>query len=264
MSEYNQYLSRPLDLPKSGNSTMPGHVALEKEIEPPVPVQAKVKMPDSEEEPIYNPNFSYDGYQVVRGEYFAHIQEPSISFADCKIIFNKACIRKLPNAEYVQILVSRKDRNLVIRPSTEDMKDSFPWMSPGGNPRSITCRIFYAMLVDMMAWNPNNRYKLIGKLNRSNTELLLVFNLDSTEIYQREMKIAEDGEEKWRSSRKPVFPDDWKNQFGLPVEENQKVFQINIFDGYAVFGLKNKESEQHINQQDPNSTLSAGGEQDGV
>lgn len=262
MSEYNQYLSRPLDLPKSGNSTIAGHGALEKEMEPPVSVQAKIKMPDSEEEPIYNPNFSYDGYQVVRGEYFAHIQEPSISFADCKIIFNKACIRKLPNAEYVQILVSRKDRNLVIRPSTEDMKDSFPWMSPGGNPRSITCRIFYAMLVDMMAWNPNNRYKLIGKLNRSSTELLLVFNLDSTEIYQREMRTEENGEEKWRSSRKPVFPDDWKDQFGLPVEENQKVFQINIFDGYAVFGLKNKGTEQQ-NSQDQNSTLSEEGERSG-
>ena len=78
------------------------------------------------------------------------------------------------------------------------------------------------------------------------------------------MKISDDGEEKWRTSRKPVFPDDWKDQFGLPVEENQKVFQINIFDGYAVFGLKNKESKQQIIQQDPNSTLSTGGEQDGV
>ena len=49
---------------------------------------------------------------------------------------------RVEHTEYVQILVSRKDHNLVIRPSTEDMKDSFPWISPGGNPRTITCRIF--------------------------------------------------------------------------------------------------------------------------
>ena len=29
-------------------------------------------------------NFDFDGFQVVRREFFAHIREPSISFNSCK------------------------------------------------------------------------------------------------------------------------------------------------------------------------------------
>ena len=51
---------------------------------------------------------------------------------------------------------------------------------------------------------------------------------------QRIFFEIEDG--KVKTSRTPTYPEEWKNQFGLPVEEHQKSLQINIFDGYAVFG----------------------------
>ncbi len=60
--------------------------------------------------------FSYDGYQVVRGEFFAHIYEPSITFNRCKVSLNTACIRKLPNVDYVQILVNPDTLKLAVRP----------------------------------------------------------------------------------------------------------------------------------------------------
>ena len=216
------------------------------------------------EMPEHDSYFNYDGYQVVRGEYFAHTLEPCVTFADCKISFNKACVRKLPGVEYVQVLVNRRDRKLVIRPSSDDMKDSFTWLRASGKPRTITCRLFYAMLVDMMGWNPNYRYKLIGKLVHSQTELILVFDLNATEIFRRELQKTGDGEEKWRTSRKPVFPDEWKDQFGLPVEENQRVFQINIFDGYAVFGLKDKVEHKVTDSDDGTEQADEGRSEGGV
>ena len=36
-----------------------------------------------------------------------------------------------------------------------------------------------------------------------------------------------------------VFPAEWQNQFGLPVEEHRKSLQVNIVDGFAVFTVKN-------------------------
>ena len=53
---------------------------------------------------IEDNTFSYDGYQVVRGEFFAHIYEPSFTFNSYKISVNTACIKKLPDVDYVQIL----------------------------------------------------------------------------------------------------------------------------------------------------------------
>ncbi len=45
----------------------------------------------------------------------------------------------------------------------------------------------------------------------------------------------EDG--KIKASRTPSYPEEWQNQFGVPVEEHQSSLQGNRVDGYAVFGI---------------------------
>ena len=129
-------------------------------------------LPVSKDMPITeNDSFSYDGFQVVRGEFFAHLNEPSISFASGKVYVNSACIRKLPNAEFVQILVNAEEKRLVVRPCKEEEKDSFRWCSTRRTPRQIKCTIFFAKIMQLMEWNPDYRYKLLGKLVRSRDRL---------------------------------------------------------------------------------------------
>lgn len=187
---------------------------------------------------IEDNTFNYEGFQVVRGEFFAHIYEPSFTFNNYKVSVNTACIKKLPDVEYVQILVNPEDKKLAVRPCSEEEKDSFRWCSNGKKraPKQITCRIFFAKIITLMGWNPNHRYKLLGKLIRSNGELLFIFDLSTPEIFMRTEKEGE----KPKTSRTASYPDEWKNQFGVPVEEHQSNLQINIFDGYAVFGLQEK------------------------
>ena len=188
---------------------------------------------------IIDENFTYEGFQVVRGEFFAHMYEPSITFNNCKVTLNTACIKKLPSVNYVQILVNPNTMKLAVRPCREDDKDSFLWCTEKAGkrkPKQITCRLFFAKLVALMDWNPNYRYKMLGKIIKSGEEYLILFDLTATETYQR---IIKEGE-KPRTSRTPIFPEEWKDQFGLPVEEHKKLLQVNIFDGYTVFGLEEK------------------------
>jgi len=53
--------------------------------------------PALSDEVILDDAFSYDGYQVVRGEFFAHVYEPSITFSNCRVSLNSACLMRLPN-----------------------------------------------------------------------------------------------------------------------------------------------------------------------
>ena len=69
-----------------------------------------------------NVDFSYDGYQVVRGEYFVHLFEPSVTFNKCKVYLNTACIKKFPEIDYVQILVNSEEKKLAVRPCSEEEK----------------------------------------------------------------------------------------------------------------------------------------------
>lgn len=190
--------------------------------------------------------FSYEGFQVVRGEFFAHTYEPSFSFNNYKVSMNTACIKKLPNIEYVQILVNPEEKKLAVRPCTEDAKDSFRWCTSGKKrgPKAITCRIFFAKVFSLMDWNPNYRYKLLGKLIRSGGELLFVFDLKTPEIYVRTEKEGQ----KPKMSRTPTYPAEWQNQFGVPVEEHQRNLQVNIFDGYAVFNIQENKQKPKTDQ----------------
>lgn len=184
-------------------------------------------------------SFSYDGFQVVRGEFFSHIYEPSITFNAGKFYVNTTCLKKLPDVDYVQILVNPELKRLVVRPCSEDAKDAELWKTPSKKPKQITCRVFFAMVMKLMGWNSDYRYKVLGKLIRNNGELIFVFDLSSREAYPR--TITEDN--KVKNSRLPSYPEEWENQFGLPVEDHQKQLQINIFQGYSVFNLTDKTPE---------------------
>ena len=189
--------------------------------------------------------FDYEGYQVVRGEYFAHIYEPSITFNRSKVYLNTASIKKLPDIDYVQILVNSEEKKLAVRPCEEEEKDSFLWCTPKRKPKQITCRVFFGKIISLMDWNPDYRYKLLGKLIKSNDEYLFIFDLNAPEIYTR---TAVDGE-KPKTSRTPVFPEQWQNQFGLPVAEHKRRMQVNIFNGYTVFGINDKKEKLNIEEQ---------------
>ncbi len=192
-----------------------------------------------DDEIIQDDTFSYEGYQVVRGEFFAHMHEPSVTLNANKIYVNKACLKKLPEVEYIQFLMNKEEKKLVLRPCTEDSKDGFRWCTVKGTnriPRQISCRVFFAMVIRLMGWNSDYRYKMLGKIIRSGDEKLIVFDLTARETYRR---VIKDGE-KPKFSRTPIFPEEWENQFGLPVEEHRKQLQINIFEGYTVFTLKDE------------------------
>ena len=129
-------------LPPLGNRPSP--------LQPQMPVKPERKTHIEPYEAEEDPNFSYDGFQVTRREYYAHMLEPAISFADGKLSINAVCLKKAPDVEYVQILVNREQKKLVIRPCAEDDWDSLKWCTAARKTKVITCRMFFAMIMDMM------------------------------------------------------------------------------------------------------------------
>lgn len=192
-------------------------------------------------------DFDLNNFQVVRREFFAHISEPAVTFNNCKFYVNTACLSKFPNTSYVQVLVNPDTKILALRPCREQDRDSFMWCGDSKGkrrPKQTTCRLFFAKIVTLMEWNPDYRYKLLGKLVHANGQYLLAFDLTATEVYQR---IFPEGE-KPKTSKTPVFPAGWQDQFGLTVQEHRQSMQVNVFDGYAIYAIhENKPSAAVIN-----------------
>ncbi len=204
------------------------------------------------EEEILNlgKDFSFAGFQVVRREFFAHLREPSVTFNDCKLYVNSACLQKFPESSSVQVLINQETKIMAFMPCPDGAKDSFLWCTESKGkrkPKQVTCKLFFAKLAALMEWNPDYRYKLLGKLIKANGEMLIAFDLTATEVYQRTFPEGK----KPKMSRTPVFPSEWQNQFGLPYSEHKQSMQIDIFDGYAVYSIKDDSNSKNVEEPKP-------------
>ena len=126
-------------------------------------------------------------FEVARSEFFAHMREPSFIFNDGKVGVNAACVRRLPEVDYVQLLINRQKKKLAVRVCREEDLFSILWAKTKNGkrlPRQITGKMFFMKVCDMMGWNPDYRYKIVGKLIRANDELLFLFDLDAREVCQ--------------------------------------------------------------------------------
>ena len=219
---------------------------------------------DEEELLEMNEEFCLDDFQVVRREFFAHLREPAVTFNNRKFYVNSACLTKFPNTNYVQALINPDSKILALRPCGEGERGAFQWcsLSQGKRkPRQTTCTLFFLKMFDMMNWNPDHRYKMLGNIIHANGEYLIAFDLTSTEVYQR---TYDEEAAKSRASRTPVYPIGWQNQFGLTYNEHKQSMLVNIFDGYAIYQIKDnkavKQTDTGVNGDTP--LLTAGGEND--
>ena len=204
---------------------------------------------------------------IVVKDLFAHLREPAVVIRRDSVTFNTACIAGLEDAVYIQILVNQENKRMVVRKCKENDKDALRWCVAKPDKRKsrkMTNKIFSAMMYEMMGWNLDCRYKILGHKISFEGETIYVFDLMETEIYldtkgKRQKKNAENQEnaessnniegtslsnasedntsteEINKKTRTPFYPKEWKDSFGLPVEEHKKALEINMLKGYAEF-----------------------------
>ena len=183
-------------------------------------------------------SFFDDDVDVVRAEFLANTNEPAISFNNCQLYVNMACIKRLPEIDYVQLLINKTKNQLALRPCKEDDRDAFLWRtinrkSGKRQPKYITARIFSAMLFEYTGWSTKYRYRLLGKVKESRGITLIVFELSA---YKAFLKTKPEGEQAVLSNR-GYFPSEWKDQFGLPVEEHDRSFEVSTFKNFAIMDV---------------------------
>ena len=135
-----------------------------------------------------------------------------------------ACLRRFPGVTHIQILIHPEQKRLIIRPCNPDAPDSLRWAKGGGEKemsnRDLLCKIFAAKVFDLMNWDRQYRYKMMGNPAVCDGEMLFLFRLTDFELFT--------------SGKKPksYLPGDWRDYFGTPVEQHEESFKINLADGY--------------------------------
>ncbi len=170
------------------------------------------------------------GYQVTKAELFAHSREAAVTIWDNRIKFNMACLRKFPGVTHIQLLIHPEQKRLIVRPCLPDAPDSLRWASGGGERevknRDMLCMIFAQRLYDLMGWEKQYRYKMLGKPAVYNNEVLYLFKLNDFELFVT----------KGPQKRRSYLPENWRDFFGVPVEDHEEAYKIDLAEGYITTG----------------------------
>ncbi len=86
-------------------------------------------------------------------------------------------------------------------------------------------------------------YKLQGTRINYQGEQLYVFDLTSTEAFLPQVKETDENGTMKRKKSVPMYPADWRDSFGIPVQEHTASTQINLLDGYAYMETKPEGAE---------------------
>ena len=190
--------------------------------------------------------FSYDGYQVVRKELFAHIRDPAIVIRKDSITFNTACISGLEDVVYVHVMFNSDLKRIVVRGCDENDKDALRWCIAKPDKRKsrkMSCKPFSELVYNEMGWDSDCRYKILGYRINFEGETLYVFDLLVPEIFHEGQKrkkgesAPQSEETKPVNTRKGFYPDDIAGTFGVPVEEHLKESEVKQIDGYVSMSI---------------------------
>jgi hypothetical protein len=176
--------------------------------------------------------FDFDGYEVVRREFFSKANCPALTIRYGSIVINLKAIRKLNECRFIQILINQKKKLLIVKPCEEDEKDSLQCSRVNKHgkvvARAISGKIFTAQLFQDMNWNIESTVKILGTLLTCKGEKIFIFDLSNAETYLHLAEPSEDNSK--RRKRVPFPPEHWQGNYGLAYEVHKKQI-VTTFEG---------------------------------
>ena len=178
--------------------------------------------------------FGSYNFVVIRKELFAHLRDPAVVIRNGSITFNTACINGLEDVVYVQLLLCEDEKKFAVKGCEENDKDALRWCIAKPDKRKsrkMTCPDFTKKLYQLMGWESNCRYKILGYKIEFEGEVYYVFDLIVKETFREKPKKGEPVTEPV-DTRKGYFSEDIACTFGVPLEEHRKQTLVTEDNGY--------------------------------
>lgn len=129
-----------------------------------------------------------DGFQVVRGEMFAHIprrSEPTCTIWPIALSYSLSTVAALNTCDFIRIEIHPTKKQMLVIPVNESDRDSVRWISQGKKvqARKIECKSFTEPLYKQWQWESSLIYRATGKLVHSGQRLMMLFDFSSPEVW---------------------------------------------------------------------------------
>lgn len=177
---------------------------------------------------------SLDGYELPPRSQFSMLKKPAVSIKYKTISCNTACIRLFPEIIHVIPIVHPQKRRLAIVPCIEEDASSVEWARHKDGDmvrKDITSLEFVEKIYALMNWDRNCRYKILGRVANSPSNLILLFDLDEAIFYSAtatEYVNEETGEIKKR--RTVYYPNEYKDHIGKSYNDYVEARQLSVYE----------------------------------
>ncbi|MEE3495214.1 MAG: helix-turn-helix transcriptional regulator [Butyrivibrio sp.] len=125
--------------------------------------------------------------EIVRRQFMSRVNDEAATLTPDGVSFSTQCIRKWEGIDYIQIIIVKEQKLMIIRKSNEDELDAQRWCRIKDGKiirRKITGREFSARLYKMMNWNRGYSHKISGYIGVNEadpTEKMWFFELSEAE-----------------------------------------------------------------------------------
>lgn len=143
------------------------------------------KEDSTDSEKMLTDQFSLDGYQIVRSQFFSSPSKPAMTIAKGKVRFNSSCLKKFKTVEYVELLLNPVEKCIAVRPCSPDNPNAIRWAKLKDSKWIVSpksCSGFAGPLYEIMKWQSDCGYKLYGQYINNGDEQALFFDLSDPEV----------------------------------------------------------------------------------
>ena len=169
-------------------------------------------------------DYDFREYQVTREQFVPTTRRISASLTNEHIKFSRDAIDEFKGKQYIEILYHPFFEMMVVRASNKKNKHAIKW-SVYDKDRYRSCRIrgtaFMPIIYDLMDWNKDDRYTLVGFVKeQSNSKILVFYTCDAEKRIYQDNKI------------KIGYRKDWTKGFGdkylKQLSKTQAMFNPDI------------------------------------
>lgn len=137
-------------------------------------------------------DFDFSGYEIAQLDPIGMRGYPMLSLEEGALKFNADCIRKMPDALFVEVLVHPGKGTIAVRPTTQDNRHAIRWVVKKdgiSQPRIIPAAAFSKVLFSLFGWDPDHKYRLYGTQYKNNDEETIIFSINNAAVLIRKNRI---------------------------------------------------------------------------
>lgn len=181
-----------------------------------------------------------NGYELPPRTQFSMLSKPAVTIKYGKLKFNTAAIRMFEGVKHILTPADKNKKRLAVIPCKEEESASVEWARKNKDDKWVTKEIssieYIEKIFELMKWDRNCRYKILGKIVNSSRGLILRFDLVEAIMFDGSTKEYKDPKTgKIKKKQIIYFPDMYKDRIGKSYSDYMAE-QTSLFDdmsGYS-------------------------------